>query len=131
MVKQEVKIWNWWHAPTLLQSCKTGCVWKPCFVKFDHIYHIYLVICCGYLSLKNQCGNYSNSTTINDAGKWFLSPYFHNQLWAPSSVATIQGVASNQVNAVAKFFLSVLKGGLGYLAWRLHLHICRSYLWQT
>jgi len=35
-----------------------------------------------------------------DTRKQYLSHYFHNQLWAPLSVVTIRGAASNQVNMI-------------------------------
>ena len=35
-----------------------------------------------------------------NTGKWFLSQYFHNRLWAPLSSVTNQGAVSNQINKV-------------------------------
>ena len=65
---------------------------------WHHSYCIYLVKRHGYyyLSPKNQCGDYSNSTT----GKMIFQPLFPQSVVGPLSVATIWGTVSDQVNTV-------------------------------
>jgi len=66
-------------------------------------YHIYWKDTAATITLVSKIG----VETIQiqppfNAGKLFLSPYFHNQLWGPLSVATIHGVVSNQINTAYK-----------------------------